>query len=139
MASLSKENKKGYRIQWRFVVRVGPRAGETVAGSLLLGRCTKAAAKAQLRDIETWEEAVKTGRHLPDTSWKEVTGAWLDDWQYNAESLHRPCWGPGESIVSHVSPAPGFGRRPTCSGTWRRPDRCASACQWAEATVDSSP
>ena len=59
MASLSKEKKKGYRIQWRFVVRVGPRAGETVAGSLLLGCCTKAAAKAQLRDIETWEAAVK--------------------------------------------------------------------------------
>ena len=40
MASLSNDNKKGYRIQWRFVVRVGPQAGETIADSLLLGRCT---------------------------------------------------------------------------------------------------
>ncbi|MCK4658171.1 MAG: hypothetical protein KAV82_01490 [Phycisphaerae bacterium] len=91
MASLSKENKKGYRIQWRFVVRVGLRANETVAGSLLLGRCTKAAAKAQLRDIETWEEAVKTGRHLPDTSWEEVTRAWLDEREltYTKQTLVR--------------------------------------------------
>ena len=91
MASLSKENSKGYRIQWRFVVRVGPRAGETVTGSLLLGRCTKAAAKAQLRDTETWEEAVKTGRHLPDTSWEEVAGAWLDEraLTYTEQTLAR--------------------------------------------------
>ncbi|MCP4250929.1 MAG: tyrosine-type recombinase/integrase [bacterium] len=91
MASLSKENKKGYRIQWRFVVRVGPRANETVAGSLLLGRCTRAAAKAQLRDTENWEEAVKTGRHLPDTSWEEVTGSWLDEREltYTQQTLAR--------------------------------------------------
>ena len=91
MASLSNQNKKGYRIQWRFLVRVGPRAGDTVAGSLLLGRCTRAAAKARLRDIETWEEAVKTGRHLPDTSWEEVTGAWLDEraLTYTEQTLAR--------------------------------------------------
>jgi|GEM_PF-1461575 len=91
MASLSKENSKGYRIQWRFVVRVGPRAGETVTGSLLLGRCTKAAAKAQLRDIETWEEAVKTGRHLPDTSWVDVSRSWLDEQAltYTKQTLAR--------------------------------------------------
>lgn len=55
MASLSKESNKGYGIQWRFVVRIGPRAGETVTGSLLLGHCTRAAAKAQLRETEVWE------------------------------------------------------------------------------------
>ena len=54
MASLSNQHKKGYRIQWRFAVRVGPRAGETVPGRLLLGRCTKVPAKARLRDIEIW-------------------------------------------------------------------------------------
>jgi len=91
MASLSREKEKGYRIQWRFVVRIGPRAGETVTGSLLLGHCTRAAAKAQLRETDVWEEAVKTGRHLPDTSWDEVTGLWLDERKlsYTEQTLAR--------------------------------------------------
>ena len=91
MASLSKDSEKGFRIQWRFVVRVGPRAGQTVSGSLHLGRCTKAAAKAQLREIDVWEEAVKTGRHLPDSAWEEVSNAWLDEraLTYTPQTLDR--------------------------------------------------
>jgi hypothetical protein len=62
MASLSKERKSTFRIHWRFKVKLGPRAGETFEGSLHLGRCTKTAAKAKQREIEEWEERVKTGR-----------------------------------------------------------------------------
>ena len=91
MASLSKEKSRGYRIQWRFVVRVGPRTGETVSGSLLLGKCTRAAARTRLREIQDWEQAVKTGRHLPDTSWKHVSGLWLAERElsYTPQTLRR--------------------------------------------------
>jgi site-specific recombinase XerD len=91
MASLSNESKKGYRIQWRFVVRNGSRAGETVAGSLLLGRCTKAAAKAQLRATEAWEASVKLGQHVPDGLWDELRTTWLSEraLQYTDQTLAR--------------------------------------------------
>jgi site-specific recombinase XerD len=77
MASLSKHQHKGYRIHWRFTVRVGPMAGEVVRGSLLLGNCTPVAAKTQLRQTQDWEEQVKTGRHVPGAAWAEVKEAWL--------------------------------------------------------------
>ncbi len=75
MASLAKEQGKLYRIHWKFQVRVGPRAGETIRGSLQLGRCTKAAAKTKLREIDEWEDRVKTGRHVPGRDFHEVCGA----------------------------------------------------------------
>jgi len=42
MASLAKEKGKYYRIHWKFVVTAGPQAGQTIEGSLYLGRCTRA-------------------------------------------------------------------------------------------------
>ena len=57
MASLGKHHDKGFRIHWRFTIRAGPRTAEPIRGSLLLGRCTPAAAKVRLRQIEDWEEA----------------------------------------------------------------------------------
>ena len=36
-----------------------PRTGETIAGSILLGRCTRTAARARLRELELWEEAAR--------------------------------------------------------------------------------
>lgn len=91
MASLSNDKTKGYRIQWRSGVRVGLRAGETVSGSLLLRRCTKAAARAELRRIEAWEQAVKTGRHVPDARWTEVHDTWLREREmiYTEQTLAR--------------------------------------------------
>ncbi len=77
MASLFTERGNAFRIQWRFKIRVGPRAGEIVKGSLQLGRCTKAAAKAKLRQIDEWEEAVRTGRYLPHESFEIVRDRWL--------------------------------------------------------------
>jgi len=65
MASLSNHQHKGYRVHWRFTVRVGPLTGQTLRGSLLLGACTAAAAKARLRQVEDWEQAVKSGRQVP--------------------------------------------------------------------------
>ncbi len=79
MASLNKERNSVFRIHWKFRIRVGPRAGEIVEGSLQLGRCTKNAAKAELRKIDEWEERVKTGRHVPDQSWGEVFDVWLGE------------------------------------------------------------
>lgn len=91
MASLSKHHDRGFRIHWRFTVRVGPLAGEVVRGSLLLGQCTPAAAKARLRQIEDWEEAVKTGRHVPGVTWTEVKEAWLGEQAltYTEQTLAR--------------------------------------------------
>lgn len=91
MACLTKEKGNIYRIHWKFQVRVGSRTGETVEGSLQLGRCTRAAARGRLRGIETWEEAVKTGRHLPDTSWDEVFATWVREREltYTPQSLAR--------------------------------------------------
>jgi len=91
MASLSEEKPKGYRIQWRFVVRVGSLTGETLRGSLLLGRCTRAAARTRLREIQDWGQAVKTGRHVPDSSWKQVSGLWLAERElsYTPQTLRR--------------------------------------------------
>ncbi len=77
MACLTKEKGSIHRIHWKFTVRVGPRAGEVIEGSLPLGRCTRAAAKARLRETETWEERVKTGRYVPDQAWTEVYALWL--------------------------------------------------------------
>ena len=65
MASLFQERGNSFRIQWRFKIRVGPRAGEIVKGSLQLGRCRRSDAKARLRDMDKWEEEVRTGRYLP--------------------------------------------------------------------------
>lgn len=91
MASLGKHHDKGFRIQWRFTIRAGPRAGEPIRGSLLLGRCTPAAAKARLRQIEDWEEAVKTGRHVPGVTWVEVKQTWLGEQAlaYTEQTLAR--------------------------------------------------
>lgn len=91
MASLSQHHEKGFRIHWRFTIRAGPLAGETVRGSLLLGRCTPAAAKARLRQIEDWEEAVKTGRHVPGVTWAEVKETWLGEQAltYTEQTLAR--------------------------------------------------
>lgn len=77
MASLTKERNSTFRIHWRFKVKLGPRTGETLEGSLYLGRCTKTAAKAKQREIEDWEERVKTGRFVPDRSADEVFKLWL--------------------------------------------------------------
>ncbi len=77
MASLTRQKGKYYRVFWKFKVSAGPKSGETIEGSVYLGRCTRAAARARLREIESWEEAVKTGRHLPDGGWKEVYHLWL--------------------------------------------------------------
>ena len=77
MASLVKEKGKYYRVHWKFTVSAGPQAGKTIEGSLYLGRCTRGTAKVRLRELETWEEAVKTGRHLPDGQWKEIYKLWL--------------------------------------------------------------
>ncbi len=79
MASLSKEKRNLYRLHWKFKIRVGPRAGETIEGSLQLGRCTKAAAKARLREIDAWEEKVRMGRLVPGRSFSEVRDVWLHD------------------------------------------------------------
>ena len=91
MASLAKEGGGIWRIHWRFRVRVGPRAGEEIEGSLQLGRCTRTAAKARLREIDAWEEAVRTGRHVPDTSWEEVRDARLTEraLEYTEQTLTR--------------------------------------------------
>ena len=79
MASLAKERRNLYRIHWKFKVRVGPRAGETLEGSLQLGRCTRAAAKSKLREIDEWEERVKTGRYVPDRDYATIRKTWLGD------------------------------------------------------------
>ena len=76
-ACLSIERNNAYRLHWKFKVRLGPRAGETFEGSFHLGRCTKTAAKAKQREIEEWEEKVKTGRFVPDRDAHEVFGLWL--------------------------------------------------------------
>lgn len=54
MASLAKESGGIWRIHWRFRVRAGPRTGYEIEGSLQLGRCTKTAAKARLRETDAW-------------------------------------------------------------------------------------
>jgi hypothetical protein len=77
MASFSKEKNDVFRIHWKFKVRVGPRAGEVIEGSLQLGRCTRTAAKAELRKIDKWQERVRTGRLIPDRTYDEVSDAWL--------------------------------------------------------------
>ena len=77
MASLCKERRDQYRIHWKFKVRIGPRAGETIEGSFHLGRCRRTEAKAELRKIDEWEEAVKTGRHVPGQAFEEVRRAWF--------------------------------------------------------------
>ncbi|MFH1109492.1 MAG: hypothetical protein V1790_09890, partial [Planctomycetota bacterium] len=77
MASLTHHKTKGYRVYWRFTVRSGPRTGEAVSGSLLIGRCSKAAAKVHLRKVEAWEASVRIGEHIADASWTEVRDAWL--------------------------------------------------------------
>jgi len=91
MASISLNKAKGYRIHWRFKVLSGPRTGELVVGSLLLGRCTRAAAKAHCRKIEAWEESIKLGEHLADASWEEVRDAWLREREliYTEQTLAR--------------------------------------------------
>ncbi len=91
MASLAKEKGKYYRIHWKFVVGAGPQAGQTIEGSLYLGRCTRAAARIRLREVEIWEEAVKTGRHLPDGQWQEIYKLWLREKElsYAPQSLER--------------------------------------------------
>lgn len=91
MACLTHDKSKGYRIQWRFTIRVGPRTGETITGSLLLGRCARAAARKRLREYQDWEESVKTGRHLPDASWARVSGLWLSERElsYTPQTLKR--------------------------------------------------
>ena len=97
MACLTKEQGAYYRIHWKFKARVGPRAGELVEGSLYLGRCTRAAAKARLREVEEWEEMVKTGRHLPDQRWQDVYEQWRREkaLTYTPQSLQR-----AERVVS---------------------------------------
>jgi len=77
MACLAKERQNTYRIHWKFTVKLGPRAGEVIQGSLHLGRCTKTAAKAKQREIEDWEERVKTGRFVPDRKADDVFQVWL--------------------------------------------------------------
>jgi integrase len=77
MACLSKERNESYRIHWKFKAKLGPRAGETFEGSLHLGRCTKTSAKAKQREIEEWEDRVKTGRFVPDRNAEEVFKLWL--------------------------------------------------------------
>lgn len=77
MATFYLDRGRSYRIQWRFKIRVGPRAGETVKGGLQLGRCRRATAKAKLRQIDEWEEAVRTGRYLPHESFEIVRDRWL--------------------------------------------------------------
>ncbi len=77
MACLTREKGKYYRIHWKFTIRAGPQAGQAIDGSFYVGRCTRAAAKAKLRELEAWEEAVKTGRHLPNGGWKGVYALWL--------------------------------------------------------------
>jgi len=91
MASTSLNMTKGYRVHWRFKVPSGPRTGELVVGSLLLGRCTRAAAKAHCRKIEAWEESVKLNEHLADVSWEEVRDAWLRERElvYTEQTLAR--------------------------------------------------
>jgi len=77
LASLSKEKNSVFRIHWKFRVRAGARAGEVIEGSLQLGRCTRAAAKAELRKIDEWQERVATGRLVPDQALAEVCEAWF--------------------------------------------------------------
>lgn len=91
MASISHHKEKGYRVHWRFTVRSGPRTGEIITGSLLLGRCTRAAAKTQLREVEAWEQAVKIGQHIPDAPWEDVRATWLRDRElmYTDQTLAR--------------------------------------------------
>lgn len=91
MACISHHKIKGYRVHWRFTVKAGPRAGEAVRGSLLLGRCSKAAAKAHLRKVEAWEASVKTGEQIADAAWKVVREAWLRERElvYTEQTLAR--------------------------------------------------
>lgn len=77
MACLSKERKDCFRIHWKFRIRLGPRSGELIEGSIFLGRCTKTAAKAKQREIEEWEEKVRTGRFVPDRDAQAVYQIWL--------------------------------------------------------------
>ncbi len=77
MACLTREKGRYYRLHWKFTVSVGPQAGKLMEGSQYLGRCTRAAAKARLRELEDWEEAVKAGRHLPNGDWEGVYELWL--------------------------------------------------------------
>lgn len=77
MACLTREKGRYYRLHWKFTVSAGPQAGKLMEGSQYLGRCTRAAAKARLRELESWEEAVKAGRHLPDGDWEGVYELWL--------------------------------------------------------------
>jgi hypothetical protein len=53
MASLAKEKGKDYRVHWKFTVSAGPQAGRMIDGSLYLGRCTRASARAWRREVET--------------------------------------------------------------------------------------
>ena len=89
MASLAKEKGKYHRIHWNFKVTAGPQTGRPIQGSIYIGRCTRAAAKARLREVEVWEEAVKTGRHLPDGGWEEVYGLWLREKQLSCTPQAR--------------------------------------------------
>ncbi len=77
MACLTREKGRYYRLHWKFTVSAGPQAGKLMEGSQYLGRCTRAAAKARLRELEAWEEAVKAGRHLPNGDWEGVYELWL--------------------------------------------------------------
>ena len=77
MACLTREKGRYYRLHWKFTVSAGPQAGKLMEGSQYLGRCTRAAAKPRLRELESWEEAVKAGRHLPDGDWEGVYELWL--------------------------------------------------------------
>ncbi len=82
MASLAKEKGKYYRIHWSNKVTAGPQAGRSIPGSIYIDRCTRVVAKTRLREVEVWEETVKTGRHLPDGGWEEVYGLWLREKQF---------------------------------------------------------
>ena len=77
MACLTREKGRYYRLHWKFRINAGPQAGQTMEGSQYLGRCTRAVAKVRLRELETWEEAVKSGRHLPNGGWEDVYALWL--------------------------------------------------------------
>jgi site-specific recombinase XerD len=77
MACLTREKGKYYRVHWKFNITAGPEAGRLIEGSFYLGRCLRRDAKVKLREIETWEEAVKTGRHLPSGRWEEIYELWL--------------------------------------------------------------
>jgi len=91
MASLFQERGNSFRIQWRFKIRVGPRVGEVVKGGLQLGRCCRAAAKARLRRIGDWEEAVKDGRYVPSGEFPIIRDRWLRERELTctAQTLER--------------------------------------------------